>query len=83
MQETAESSVSPTAKLSILKHLLENKPETLQSTPAKIIVLKNNYLGMVREFQHYTYKDNYSVVDTATTCLLISPRLTPIAAGIE
>lgn len=31
--------------------------------PVKIIVLKNNYLGMVREFQHYNYKDNYSVVD--------------------
>ena len=31
--------------------------------PVKIIVIKNNYLGMVREFQHYAYKDNYSVVD--------------------
>lgn len=31
--------------------------------PVKIIVLKNNYLGMVREYQHYTYKDKYSVVD--------------------
>ena len=31
--------------------------------PVKIVVLKNNYLGMVREYQHYTYKDNYSVVD--------------------
>ncbi|MCM1046627.1 MAG: biosynthetic-type acetolactate synthase large subunit [Candidatus Gastranaerophilales bacterium] len=31
--------------------------------PAKIIVLKNGYLGMVREYQHYTYKDHYSVVD--------------------
>lgn len=31
--------------------------------PVKIIVLKNNYLGMVREYQHYTYKDRYSVVD--------------------
>ncbi len=31
--------------------------------PAKIVVLKNNYLGMVREYQHYTYKDHYSVVD--------------------
>ena len=31
--------------------------------PVKIIVLKNNYLGMVREFQHYNYRDNYSVVD--------------------
>ena len=29
----------------------------------KIVVLKNNYLGMVREFQHYTYQDHYSVVD--------------------
>lgn len=28
----------------------------------KIIVLKNNFLGMVREYQHFTYKDNYSVV---------------------
>ena len=27
------------------------------------IVLKNNYLGMVRQYQHFTYKDNYSVVD--------------------
>lgn len=31
--------------------------------PVKIIVLKNNYLGMVRQYQHFTYKDNYSVVD--------------------
>lgn len=31
--------------------------------PVKIVVLKNNYLGMVRQYQHYTYKDNYSVVD--------------------
>lgn len=37
---------------------------TLQqhSIPVKIIVLRNNYLGMVREYQHFTYKDNYSVV---------------------
>lgn len=31
--------------------------------PVKIIVLKNNYLGMVRQYQHFTYKDHYSVVD--------------------
>lgn len=30
---------------------------------AKVIVLKNSYLGMVREYQHYTYADHYSVVD--------------------
>ncbi len=31
--------------------------------PVKIVVMKNNYLGMVREYQHFTYKDNYSVVE--------------------
>jgi acetolactate synthase-1/2/3 large subunit len=41
---------------------------------SKIIVLKNNYLGMVREYQHYTYKDNYSVVDLSG-----SPDLSKIA----
>lgn len=44
--------------------------------PVKIIVLKNNYLGMVREYQHYTYKDNYSVVDLSG-----SPDLKMIAAA--
>lgn len=34
-----------------------------QDVCVKIIVLKNNYLGMVREYQHFTYKDNYSVVE--------------------
>ena len=29
---------------------------------AKIIVFNNTYLGMVREYQHYSYKDNYSMV---------------------
>lgn len=46
--------------------------------PVKIIVLKNGYLGMVREYQHYTYKDNYSVVD-----LTGSPRLDRIAAAYD
>ena len=31
--------------------------------PVKIIVLRNNYLGMVREYQHHSYKDRYSMVD--------------------
>lgn len=31
--------------------------------PVKVVVLTNNYLGMVREYQHYTYHDKYSVVD--------------------
>ncbi len=33
------------------------------NVPVKIIVLKNNYLGMVRQHQHFAYKDAYSVVD--------------------
>ncbi len=31
--------------------------------PVKIIVMNNHYLGMVREYQHFTYADHYSVVD--------------------
>lgn len=44
--------------------------------PVKIIVLKNNYLGMVREYQHFTYQDHYSVVDLSG-----SPDLEQIAAA--
>ncbi len=33
-----------------------------ENVPVKIVVIKNGFLGMVREYQHYTYKDNYSVV---------------------
>ncbi|MGN0131919.1 MAG: biosynthetic-type acetolactate synthase large subunit [Lachnospiraceae bacterium] len=45
---------------------------------SKIIVLKNNYLGMVREYQHYTYKDNYSVVDLSG-----SPDVSKIAEAYD
>ena len=34
-----------------------------ENANVKIIVFKNGYLGMVREYQHFTYKDNYSVVE--------------------
>lgn len=46
--------------------------------PVKIVVLKNNYLGMVREYQHYTYKDHYSVVDLSG-----SPDLEKISSAYE
>ena len=46
--------------------------------PVKIIVLKNNYLGMVRQYQHFTYKDNYSVVDLSG-----SPKLDMMAAAFD
>ena len=36
-----------------------------QDVPLKIIVYRNNYLGMVREYQHYSYKDKYAMVDIA------------------
>lgn len=44
--------------------------------PVKIIVLKNGYLGMVRQYQHFTYKDNYSVVDLSG-----SPDLEKLSAA--
>ena len=40
----------------------------------KIVVMANKFLGMVREYQHYTYKDHYSVVDLSG-----SPDLSKIA----
>ncbi len=46
--------------------------------PVKIIVLKNNYLGMVREYQHYTYKDQYSIVDLSG-----SPDLEKLASAYD
>lgn len=44
--------------------------------PLKIVVLKNNYLGMVREYQHFTYKEKYSVVDLSG-----SPDLEKLSAA--
>lgn len=46
--------------------------------PVKIIVLKNNYLGMVRQYQHFTYQDHYSVVDLSG-----SPDLEKLAEAYE
>lgn len=48
------------------------------NVPVKIIVLKNNYLGMVREYQHYTYQDHYSVVDLSG-----SPDLSRLAQAYD
>ena len=42
--------------------------------PVKIIVFNNGYLGLVREYQHKTYKANYSMVDLSG-----SPDLSKIA----
>ncbi|MBQ6589199.1 MAG: biosynthetic-type acetolactate synthase large subunit [Butyrivibrio sp.] len=44
----------------------------------KIIVMKNGFLGMVREHQHYAYDDNYSMVE-----LKGDPDLSLIAAAYE
>ncbi len=46
--------------------------------PVKIIVMKNNYLGMVRQYQHFTYNDRYSVVDLSG-----SPDIAKIAAAYD
>ncbi len=45
---------------------------------SKVIVLKNNYLGMVRQYQHFTYEDRYSVVDLSG-----SPDLEKLAAAYD
>ena len=45
---------------------------------SKVIVLKNDYLGMVRQYQHFTYEDRYSVVDLSG-----SPDLEKLAAAYE
>ncbi len=45
---------------------------------SKVIVLRNHYLGMVRQYQHFTYDDKYSVVDLSG-----SPELSMIAAAYD
>jgi len=46
------------------------------NVPVKIAVIRNNVLGLVRQFQHFTYKDRFSVID-----LTGSPDLESIAAA--
>lgn len=46
--------------------------------PVKIIVMCNRYLGMVRQYQHFTYKDHYSVVDLSG-----SPELSKLAEAYD
>lgn len=46
--------------------------------PVKIVVLKNDVLGMVREYQHYVYDDHYSMIDLSG-----SPDLEKIAAAYD
>ena len=51
-----------------LATMVENK------IPIKIVVFNNGYLGLVREYQHNTYKANYSMVNLGTV-----PDLSKIA----
>lgn len=46
--------------------------------PVKIVVFKNTVLGMVREYQHYTYADHYSMIDLSG-----SPDLEKLAAAYD
>ena len=46
--------------------------------PVKIAVLKNNVLGMVKEYEHYSYKDTWAMVDLSG-----SPDLEKIAAAYD
>ena len=70
------------AKLKILdggQSMMELATIMQHHIPVKIIVMKNNYLGMVREYQHYTYKDHYSVVDIKDG----SPDLEKLSAAYD
>lgn len=33
------------------------------NVPVKLVVLKNTVLGLVRQYQHYNYRDRYSAID--------------------
>ena len=33
------------------------------NVPVKIVILRNNVLGLVRQYQHFTYQDRFSVID--------------------
>ena len=44
----------------------------------KVVVLRNNVLGMVKQYQHFTYKDSFSMID-----LTGSPNLEKIAEAYE
>ena len=36
---------------------------TQYQIPVKLVILKNTVLGLVRQYQHYNYKDRFSVID--------------------
>lgn len=46
--------------------------------PIKVVVLTNGYLGMVREYQHFTYDDKYSIVE-----LTGNPDLEKLSAAYD
>jgi acetolactate synthase-1/2/3 large subunit len=39
---------------------------TQYDIPVKLVIIKNTVLGLVRQYQHYNYKDRYSVIDLGT-----------------
>ena len=48
------------------------------NVPVKVVCFNNGYLGLVRQFQHYNYADNYSVVDLSG-----NPDLEKLAAAYD
>ena len=43
--------------------MMELAPMQQYHVPVKIVVLRNNVLGLVRQYQHFTYQDRFSVID--------------------
>jgi len=54
--------------------------DTIQQNhlPVKIVVLRNNVLGMVREYEHYAYADHYAMIDLGR-----GPKLDKIAEAYD
>ena len=54
--------------------LMELSTMNQHKIPVKLVVMRNHYLGLVREYQHNLYNDNYSGVDLSG-----SPEIEDIA----
>ncbi len=54
--------------------LMELATMNQHKIPVKLVVMRNHYLGLVREYQHNLYNDNYSGVDLSG-----SPEIEDIA----
>lgn len=43
--------------------MMELATSDYYNIPVKLVILKNQVLGLVRQYQHFTYRDHFSVID--------------------